>query len=126
MHEQDIRNAVGTPGNESGPIAEQALDEVVKALGYIVGKRGRAPDGSSVRIRLTGPVERDLHVVVDGRAKVVAAIVGEPTASLALASSLFLRLAGGREDPAAAMGRIELGGDAALARQLAANLAYTI
>lgn len=126
MHEQDIRNAVGTPGNESGPIAEQALDEVVKALGYIVGKRGRAPDGSSVRIRLTGPVERDLHVVVDGRAKVVAAIVGEPTASLALTSSLFLRLAGGREDPAAAMGRIELGGDAALARQLAANLAYTI
>ena len=126
MHEQDIRAAVGTPGHEGGPVAEQALDEVVAAIGYIVGKRGRAPDGSSVRIRLTGPVERDLHVVVDGRARAVEAIDGEPTASLALSSSLFMRLAGGREDAEAALGRIELGGDPALARQLATNLAYTI
>ena len=126
MHEQDIRAAVAMPGHESGQEAEQALDEVVAAIGYIVGKRGRAPDGSSVRIRLTGPVERDLHVVVDGRARPVEAIDGEPTASLALSSSLFMRLAGGREDAGAALGRIELGGDLALARQLATNLAYTI
>ena len=126
MHEQDIRAAVAMPGHEGGPVAEQALDEVVAAIGYIVGKRGRAPDGSSVRIRLTGPVERALHVVVDGRARPVEAIDGEPTASLALSSSLFMRLAGGREDTGAALGRIELGGDLALARQLATNLAYTI
>jgi uncharacterized protein (TIGR03083 family) len=43
MHEQDVRAAVGIRGNESGAAAEEALDEVVKALGYIVGKRGRAP-----------------------------------------------------------------------------------
>jgi uncharacterized protein (TIGR03083 family) len=126
MHEQDIRAAVGIPGNESGPAAEEALDEVVKALGYIVGKRGRAPDGSSILIRLTGPVRRDLPVVVDGRARVVAAIEGEPTASLALPSSLFFRLVGGRDQAEAAVGAIELGGDTGLARQLAMNLAYTI
>jgi uncharacterized protein (TIGR03083 family) len=126
MHEQDIRAAVGIPGNESGPAAEEALDEVVKALGYIVGKRGRAPDGSSILIRLTGPVRRDLPVVVDGRARVVAAIAGEPTASLALSSSLFFRLVGGRDQAEAALGTIELGGDTGLARQLAMNLAYTI
>jgi len=126
MHDQDIRAAVARPGNESGPIAEQALAEVLLALGYIVGKRGRAPDGSSVRIELTGPIERDLNVVVDGRAKLVESIGGEPTASLRLSSSLFLRLAGGREDAEAALGRIELGGDTALARQVATNLAYTI
>jgi uncharacterized protein (TIGR03083 family) len=126
MHEQDIRAATGIPGNESGAAAEEALDEVVKALGYIVGKRCRAPDGSSVLIRLTGPVERDLPVVVDGRARVVAAIEGEPTASLALSSSLFCRLAGGRDHAEATVGRIELGGDSGLARQVATNLAYTI
>jgi uncharacterized protein (TIGR03083 family) len=126
MHEQDIRAAVGIPGNESGAAAEEVLDEVIKALGYIVGKRGRAPDGSSVLIRLTGPVQRDLPVVVDGRARVVAAIDGEPTASLALSSSLFFRLAGGREDAETALDRIELGGDTGLARQQATNLAYTI
>jgi len=76
MHEQDIRTAVGIPGNEDGAAAEEALDEVVEALGYIVGKRGRAPDGSSVLIRLTGALQRDLPVVVDGRARVVAAIDG--------------------------------------------------
>jgi uncharacterized protein (TIGR03083 family) len=126
MHEQDIRAALGRPGNEAGPAAAEALAEVVLALGYIVGKRGRAPDGSSVLIRLTGPVERDLPVVVDGRARVVAQIDGEPTASLCLSSSLFLRLAGGREDATEALGRIEFGGDEALGRQLASNLAYTI
>lgn len=126
MHEQDIRAAAGLPGNEDGPVADEALAEVVLALGYIIGKRGRAPDGSSVLIRLTGPVPRDLAIVVDGRARVVPRIEGEPTASLSLSSSLFLRLAGGREDAGAALGRIDLGGDEALARQLATNLAYTI
>jgi len=126
MHEQDIRTAVGQPGNEGGDAAEQSLDEVVSALGYIIGKRGRAPDGSSVLIRLCGPVERELAVVVDGRARVVEAIEREPTATLSLSSSLFMRLAGGREDAQAALGRIELGGDLALARRLATSLAYSI
>ncbi|MGI9007496.1 MAG: maleylpyruvate isomerase family mycothiol-dependent enzyme [Streptosporangiaceae bacterium] len=126
MHEQDIRAAVSLPGHDSGPVAEQALAEVVLALGYIVGKRGRAPDGCSVLISLGGPVERELAVVVDGRARVVAALDGPPTASLRLSSSLFLRLAGGREDPEAALAGVELGGDEALARQLATNLGYTI
>jgi len=126
MHEQDIRAAVGIPGNESGAAAEEALDEVIKALGYIVGKRGRAPDGSSVLIRLTGPVQRDLPVVVDGRARVVAAIEGEPTASLALSSSLFFRLVGGRDHAEEPVSRVELHGDTGVARQVATNLAYTI
>ncbi|HET9895349.1 MAG TPA: maleylpyruvate isomerase family mycothiol-dependent enzyme [Streptosporangiaceae bacterium] len=126
MHEQDIRAAVRVPGHEAGPVAECSLDEVVGALGYIIGKRGRAPDGSSVLIRLTGPLERDLRVVTSGRAKVVDSIDGEPTATISLPSSLFLRLAGGREDPEAALARIELDGDVALARQLAMSLAFTI
>ena len=126
MHEQDIRTAVGQPGHEAGPIAEQVLEEVTAALGYVVGKLARAPDGSSVLIRLTGPIERQLRVVVDRRARVVDALDGEPTATLALASSLFFRLAGGRADPDAASSRVELAGDIDLARQIAANLAFTI
>jgi uncharacterized protein (TIGR03083 family) len=126
MHEQDIRAAVGAGGHEDGDAARQALDEVVRALGYIIGKRGRAPDGCSVLISLSGPIRRDLHVVVQGRARVVDALEGAPTASLTLSSSLFLRLAGGREDVQAALAHIDLGGDLALARQLATNLAFTM
>ncbi len=126
MHEQDIRAAIGVPGHEDGEAARQSLAEVTGALGYIIGKRGRAPDGSSVLIRLSGPIRRDLHVLVQGRARVVDAIEGAPTASLTLPSSLFLRLAGGRVDAQAALDEIELGGDIDLARQLATNLAFTI
>jgi uncharacterized protein (TIGR03083 family) len=126
MHEQDIRSAVGRPGNESGAAAERSLDEVVGALGYIIGKRGRAPDGSSVLIRLTGPIERDLRVIVEGRARVTDELDGEPTAMITLTSSLFLRLAGGREDPETSTQPVRLDGDVDLARQLASNLAFTI
>lgn len=126
MHEQDIRMAVGMPGHETGPEVERSLDEVAGALGYIIGKRGRAPQGSSVLISLTGPVRRKLRVVTDGRAKVVESIDGEPTATIRMSSSLFLRLAGGREDAEAALGQVELDGDVALARQLATSLAFTI
>jgi uncharacterized protein (TIGR03083 family) len=126
MHEQDIRAAVGRPGNESGPAAERSLDEVVGALGYIIGKRGRAPDGSSVLIRLTGPIERDLHVVVDGRARVTDTIEGEPTAMITLSSSQFLRLAGGREHLETSTEAVKFDYDLDLARQLASNLAFTI
>ena len=126
MHEQDIRVAVGLPGHDDGPVAEAALREVVLALGYIVGKRVGAPDGSRVTIRLTGPIERQLHVAVDGRARLVASLDGPPTAAIALSSSLFLRLAGGRLDPQAATADITREGDPALAERLAGNLAYTI
>ena len=36
-------------------VAEQAVDEIVRALGYIVGKKAGAPEGSRVTFELTGP-----------------------------------------------------------------------
>jgi uncharacterized protein (TIGR03083 family) len=126
MHEQDVRSAVGQPGHEDGPVPELCLDEVSAALGYIVAKRGGAPDGARVTIELTGPVRRSWHVAVNGRARVVDHFDEPPTASLALSSSLFLRLVGGRVAPETALERIRLGGDLQLAQRLATHLAYTI
>ncbi|MDA8276255.1 MAG: maleylpyruvate isomerase family mycothiol-dependent enzyme [Actinomycetota bacterium] len=126
MHEQDVRAAVGRPGNEEGPVAEQCVGEVVRALGYIVGKRAGLPDGSSVSLRLTGPVERTVHVVVEGRAAVVDALPGAATAEVALSSSLFMRLAGGRVRAEDELGHVKLSGDVELARQVASHLAFTI
>src|SRR5918995_1610854 len=42
MHEQDIREAVGQPGHDGGPVVELVLDEMTSALGYVVGKRAGA------------------------------------------------------------------------------------
>jgi uncharacterized protein (TIGR03083 family) len=126
LHEQDIRDAVDRPGHESGPCAEGAIDEIVRALGFIVGKRAGAPPGSRITIELTGPVTRSLHVAVDERALVVPGLDTEPTAGVSLSSSLFVRLAGGRVEPADHLDQVELTGDRALAERVATNLAFTI
>jgi uncharacterized protein (TIGR03083 family) len=69
LHEQDIRSAVGRPGHEDGRCAELSVDEVVRALVFIVGKQAAAPEGSAVTVELIGPVYRTVHVAVEGRAQ---------------------------------------------------------
>ncbi|MFB4297564.1 maleylpyruvate isomerase family mycothiol-dependent enzyme [Actinomadura sp. NTSP31] len=123
MHEQDVRAAVGEPGNEDGPAAEAALDEAARTMGYVVGKRAAAPDGSTVVIDLTGPVRRTLTVEVDGRARLVPASTGPATTTLRLPSTLFLRLCGGRPAPSDS---VDVGGDRELGRRVVDNLAFTI
>lgn len=123
MHEQDVRAAVGAPGNEDGPAADAAVDEAARALGYVVGKRAAAPDGSTVLIDLTGPVRRSLAVEVDGRARLVDGRGGPATTELRLPSTLFLRLCGGRT---AVHDQVEVAGDRELGRRILDNLAFTI
>ena len=126
IHEQDIRAALGRPGHLSGPPAEQSLDEVARALGYIVGKKAAAPQGSSVAIDVTGPTQRRLYVTVDGRATVVAGLEGEPTARLSLPFGLLMAMASGRvpADPHAE--GVGLEGDTDLAARVVAGLNFTI
>jgi hypothetical protein len=102
------------------------VDEVVNALGYIVGKKAAAPDGSSVSIELSGPVRRKLNVLVEGRGRVVDTLPRSPTATLRMGSGLFVRLAAGRVDPSSHLGDIQLNGDTELGRRVATNLAFTI
>jgi uncharacterized protein (TIGR03083 family) len=124
VHEQDMRTAVGQPGHGDGPAAEQAIDEIERALGYVIGKRAGAPDGSSVTIELTGPVTRNIHVAVDGRAAVVATLPDVADVILRLSSDTFVALACGRVDPADVAIAIE--GDQELGQRIATNLAFTI
>jgi uncharacterized protein (TIGR03083 family) len=127
VHEQDIRDALKQPGHEAGPVAEQSVDEVVRAIGYIVGKKAGVPAGASVRLELTGPVTRTVNVdVADGRARPVPTLSGEPSTTVTLPSPVFTRLACGRVDPAAVMDQVSFRGDLALGRQVAEHLAFTI
>src|SRR5690606_15385081 len=123
---QDIREAVGVPGNDDGPAAVEALEEIVRALGYIVGKRGGAPEGSAVTVLLTGPLERVLHVAVDGRAQVVDALDRPADVTISLDSRTFMRLAGGRVEARSVLDHIHLEGDVDLGSQIVGHLAYTI
>jgi hypothetical protein len=126
MHEQDIRQAIAWPGHEDGPCAELSMDEIVRDLGFIIGKQAAVPDGSTVTVNLVGPVHRTIHVTVNGRAEVVSQLDRPATATLRLPSTVFARLVGGRADALSGLGQINCDGDLALGRRVVENLAFTI
>ena len=123
MHEQDIREAVGRPGDDDGPAVEFVLDELQGALGYVVGKKAGAPDGARVSFVLTGSAGRTMHVAVDGRAAVVPELDGPATTTITLPVLTFTRLAGGRTSDTSAA---TVDGDQELGAAVLANLAFTI
>jgi uncharacterized protein (TIGR03083 family) len=130
VHEQDVRDSVDRPGHETGPVAEQSMDELVRAMGFVVGKKAAAPGGARVRFALTGPVPRRIDVEVSDRARVVDALSEPPTVTLELSSSAFTRLCCGRVAPSGvfdgALGGVKLSGDADLGRRIVDSLAFTI
>ena len=127
LHEQDIRVALGLPFRETVEDLGSALEEVATGLGYIVGRRAALPDGSRVRIGLTGPLSRTYLVEVDGRAAVVDRLDGEPTVGLELGASRYLRLTGGRADPGVAPADgVTFTGDRRLGQHLVEHLSFTI
>ena len=126
IHEQDIRDAVSSPGGEEGDAARAAFDEMEAALGYIVGKKAGAPAGSSVTFELTGSAGRTLHVDVGDRARVVDTLPGPATVTLTMPAGVFARLAAGRGEPDELQRQVTIAGDADLGRQILANMRYTM
>lgn len=126
LHEQDIRDALGRPGHQDGPCAQAAVDEVERALGYLVGKRAGAPAGAAITFEIEPPAARTLHVQVDRRAAVVAALDRPADVVVRLPGSLFVRLAGGRLAADAARDQVRLDGDRDLGLRILTNLAFTI
>lgn len=127
MHEHDIRDAVGAPDRADPSAIASVLTEIEPGLGFMVGKRAALPNGSTVRLELTGPLERTYLVAVDGRARVVEQLSVPPTLTVRMPVMVFLRLSGGRADGVELVGvDVELEGDLELGRQLVANMAVTI
>jgi uncharacterized protein (TIGR03083 family) len=130
MHEQDIRVGLRRPPSDAeldSRAARQSLDEIVGSMAFVVGKLGKAPDGSRVLLELTGPLARSIRVAVDGRAQVVDDFGGqEPTATIRLDALQFTRLAGGRRMCPARAQDVELGGDEDVAARIVERLNFVI
>jgi hypothetical protein len=126
MHEHDIRDALGEPPRAEPADLRSAMDEVATGLGYIVGRRAAMPEGTRVRLDLTGPLPLTYLVQVEDRAALVDSFEKEPTVGLELPLPLFLRLTGGRHDRRSAPDEITITGNRKLGEQLVANLAFTI
>jgi uncharacterized protein (TIGR03083 family) len=127
VHEHDIAVPLGWPSDDTGPRAEIALAQVESSIGYIVGKKIGLPDGASIVFHLTGPVRRDLPVVVDGRARAVDQ-VEDPDVELTMDMVTFIQLAAGRIDPQRQIdaGFVTWTGNAQLGDRAARNLRFTI
>ncbi len=69
VHEQDLRTALGRPGNLDSPGAHVTRDMLLAALPKVVAKDAGAPRNSAVVFDVHGPLEflRTVRVDVDGR-----------------------------------------------------------
>ncbi len=128
LHEQDVRDAVGRPGHESGVAVDVVLDEMATALGFVVGKKAGATAGQSVTFALTdsGAVVRELHVEVADRAAVVPALAAPPTVVLTMPVGVMTRRCAGRVGPDDLLDQVVIDGDLALAAKILENQSYTI
>jgi uncharacterized protein (TIGR03083 family) len=128
MHEQDCRRALGLAGNQDSAAADHAMWRHELAAGFVVGKKAKAPDGSSVVFDLSGPLARTVAVVVDGRAQVVDEAPADPTVRIGMDTETYWCLGGGRWDPAAvlASGNITIEGDRELGERVVQSMNFMI
>ena len=122
-HQQDIHLALGLEPQLEGPAFEVTLDRMTGALGYVVGKKAGAPDGTTVLVDLG--TRRYVVGVEGGRGSVRELDAdeeapAEPTLTLRTDVGTFLQAALGRVHPMDA--GIEVEGDHELGEAVLANL----
>ncbi len=126
MHEQDVRRAVGRPGNLDGLGAHVVQATVRRSLPYVLAKRAGAPPGTSVRLDVTGalPTTFAARVTDGGRGEEVGADdLAAPSATVGLGWDGLVVLFGGRRP----LGDVpvETTGDEALAVEVLQGMALT-
>lgn len=123
MHEQDVRRALGMPGNLDSAPARHSADYLMESLPFVVAKRAQAPVGSVVRLEVAGHDPVTAVVGDDGRGRRGGPEDGEPTLTLATDRETFIVLAGGRRP--AEPGGVRVTGDADLGARVLASMGIT-
>ena len=117
-HEQDIRRAVGRPGNVSGPPVDEAVGYWCRYVPLVVAKRAGAPEGSTALFHIGDQPPLGV-AVVDGRGRLTDELPQAPTVSLRMPAPTFAALVGGRAD---APDDVEITGDQELGQKIVAAL----
>ena len=128
LHEQDIRDAVGRPGHDTGVAVDVTLDEMENALGFVVGKKAGAETGQSVTFALTdgGSIVREIYVEVVERAGVVDELSGPATVTLTMPIGVLTRRCAGRVGSDELLDDVAIDGNLELATRILENQSYTI
>ncbi|MFJ4523713.1 maleylpyruvate isomerase family mycothiol-dependent enzyme [Streptomyces sp. NPDC088810] len=127
VHEQDLRAALGRPGNLDSPGAYVTRDVLLEALPKVVAHDANAPRSSAIVFDVHGPVEflRTVRVDIHGRGTVETAPALGPAAALTLDWETYVRLACGRVSPEAVADRVKTEGDQDLAAAILRHFAVT-
>ncbi|AMT69648.1 maleylpyruvate isomerase family mycothiol-dependent enzyme [Mycobacteroides immunogenum] len=124
MHELDVRDSLGLPSPTDPVAAAPALNELVNALPFLIGKRAGAPQGSRIRFVLTGIGAQKVDIEIPDRARIVAALSDAPHVTLTADTCEFARHLGGRAS--ANRNGFSLSGDPDLGWKIVANLRFTM
>ena len=125
VHEQDIRRAVGVPGDLAGPVAEHSVGRMAMAIPYVVGRKVQPADGTTVVLEVTGEAGRVIPVAMQGgRGNLLDPAPESPDTRLVMDVEAFLCLCCGRWDAAQTVsgGKVEITGDRALGETIAREM----
>lgn len=127
LHEQDLRTALGQPGNLDSPGALITRDLLLAGLAKVVAREAGAPPGTAVVVDVQGPVEflRTVRVDAEGRGSVDGSPSLGPAVTLSLDWETYVRLAAGRVRHQDVGDRVKTEGDAELAQAILDNFAVT-
>ena len=125
VHEQDIRRALNMPGELEGPVAAHGVGRVARAMPFVVARKSKAPDGTTVVFHITGPAGRLVPVGVEGgRGNELDSEPASPTVRITTDVECFACLGCGRWDPSETLrsGRVTVGGDTVLGETIVSNM----
>lgn len=129
VHEQDLRTALGRPGNLDSPGAYVTRDLLLWALPRVVANKAKAPANCAVVFDVSGPVEflRTVRVNADGVGSIDGSPSLGPLVTISLDWETYARLACGRTTPDAegTRDRVKLEGDLELAHTILRKFAIT-
>ena len=127
VHEQDLRAALGRPGNLDSPGAHIARDVLLGELPVVVAERADAPRSSAIVFDVHGPLEflRTIRVDIQGRGTLETVPALGPAATFTLDWETYVRLACGRVTPEAVADRVKAEGDPELTAAVLRNFAVT-
>lgn len=127
VHEQDIRRAIGQPGDLDSAAARHTVARLLRAMPAVVAKRAGAPDGAIVVFNVSGPAGSIFPIEMrSGRAVLAESTPATPTLTLGLSVETFVRLACGRGDPAVVGAEVDMEGDPALGEAIVRSMNVTM
>ena len=124
MHEQDVRRAVGRPGNLDSAPARHTAEYLAESLGYVLGKEGRRAARHHAWCWTWRAARRSRSRSTDtAAAGALTEIPADPTVALHMDRESFIRLAGGRVRRETVS--VTVAGDEELAARILAGMAIT-